>query len=114
MMREFDAIFCVVGGRNDLSDSTLAETLRHLNGTVRTSTTGPVHLGVDGYDDDPRELWEIPEVRDYIRRLILGLDLEVKSRLDPLSRILGSVCCGMLRPIGKDPVTGNTRFERTS
>jgi hypothetical protein len=112
-MRDFDAIFCVVGGATDLSDSTLAETLKHLNTTVRTSTTGPVHLAIDGFDNDSRELWEIPEVKDYVRRLILGLDLEVMTRLDPMSRILGSVCCGMLRPVGKDPVTGNTRFEQT-
>lgn len=112
-MRDFDAIFCVVGGRNALTDETLAGVLAHLNGTVRTSTTGLIHLALDGYDDDPRELWEITEVRDYVKRLIYGLDLEVMSRLDPMSRILGSVCTGMLRPIGKDPVTGNTRFERT-
>jgi hypothetical protein len=112
-MRDFDAVFCVVGGKGDLSDDTLANVLKHLNGTVRTSTTGDIHLAIDGYDDDPRELWEIPEARDFIRRLTLGMDLEVMSRLDPLSRILGSVCRGMLRPIGKDPVTGKPRFERT-
>jgi hypothetical protein len=112
-MRDFDAIFCVVGGKGHLSDETLFGALAHLNSTVRTSTTGDIHLAIDGYDRDPRELWEIPEVKDFIRRLILGMDLEVMSRLDPMSRILGSVCCGMLRPIGKDPVTGNTRFEPT-
>lgn len=61
---------------------------------------------------DERPLWEIPEVRAYVRRLVLGLDLEVVSRLDELSRVLGAACCGMLRPIGKDPTTGNTIFER--
>lgn len=30
-----------------------------------------VGIMVDGYDDDPRELWEITEVRDYIRKLFL-------------------------------------------
>jgi hypothetical protein len=113
-MRDFDAIFCVVGGKGALSNDTLNGALKHLNTTVRTGTTGDIHLAIDGYDDDPRELWQIPEVKDYIRRLILGLDLEVMARLDELSRILGAVCCGMLRPVGKDPVTGNTRFERTS
>jgi hypothetical protein len=112
---DFDAIFCVVGGRDNLSDSTRADVVRHLNGTVRTSTTGgTVHLAVDGFDDDPRELWEIPEVREYVRRLVLDLDTEVALRLDELSRILGAVCCGLLRPVGRDPVTGNTRFERTT
>ncbi len=30
-----------------------------------------VGLMIDGYDDDPRELWEISEVRDYVRKLFL-------------------------------------------
>lgn len=30
-----------------------------------------VGILVDGYDDDPRELWEVAEVRDYIRKLFL-------------------------------------------
>jgi hypothetical protein len=111
--RDFDAIFCVVGGKGALYDETLYGALAHLNGTIRTSTTGDIHLAVDGYDDDSRELWEIPEVKEFIRRLILGMDIDVMARLDPTSRILGSVCCGMLRPIGRDPVTGNTRFVRT-
>ena len=28
---------------------------------------GPVVIVVDGYDDDPRELWDIPEAADYVR-----------------------------------------------
>lgn len=30
---------------------------------------GRVHLFFDGYDDDPRELWEIPQVHAYVRAL---------------------------------------------
>lgn len=60
METDFTDIFCVIGGADDLSDSTRAHVLGHLNGTVRTSTTGPIHLVVDGFDEDPRELWEIP------------------------------------------------------
>ena len=30
---------------------------------------GRLHLFVDGYDEDERELWAIPEVRTYIRAL---------------------------------------------
>jgi hypothetical protein len=111
-MRDFDDIFCVVGGKGALSDETLYGALAHLNGTIRTSTTGDIHLAIDGFDDDPRELWEIPEVKEFLRRLTLGMEMGVLARLDELSRILCSVCCGKLRPVGKDPVTGNTRFER--
>jgi len=51
-------------------------------------------------------------VRSYIRRLVLGMDLGLTWRLDYLSRILAAVCCGTLRPIGTNPVTGDTIFER--
>lgn len=110
-MRDFDMIGCVVGGRDNLSDETLTDVLAHLNSTVLINTTGPVSLLIDGYDDDPRELWEIPEVVAYMRRVYLGLEIGVISRLDEMSRIICAVCCGVLRPVGKDPVTGNTSFE---
>jgi len=107
----FDAIICVVGGKDDLSDETLANVLGQLNDTVKY-TDGPIHLVVDGFDDDPRSLWDIPEVRSYIRRLIFGMDLGLTARLDHLSRILAAVCCGTIRPIGVNPVTGDTIFEQ--
>jgi hypothetical protein len=107
----FDAVFCVVGGKDDLTDATRTQVLGHLNGAVRIGTTGPVHLSIDGYDDDPRELWEIPEVCAYLRGVFLNLHPDVAARLDELSRIIGAVSCGLLRPVGRDPVTGNTRFE---
>jgi hypothetical protein len=28
-----------------------------------------IDLSISGYDDDPRELWEIPEVKSYIKQL---------------------------------------------
>ena len=110
-MRDFDMIGCVVGGRDNLSDETLTDVLAHLNSTVLINTTGPVSLLIDGYDDDPRELWEIPEVVAYMRRVYLGLEIGVISRLDESCELFCAVCCGVLRPVGKDPVTGNTSFE---
>jgi len=41
----FDAIVCVVGGKDDLSDETLANVLGQLNELV-ARTTGPIHLVV--------------------------------------------------------------------
>jgi hypothetical protein len=37
---------------------------------------------VSGYDDDPRELWEIPEVRDYVQRWarMVGLNDFTKAK----------------------------------
>lgn len=114
MPEEFDAVFCVVGGKDNLSDATLAEMIFHLNGTIRTHTTGPINLTIDGYDDDPRSLWDIPEVRDYLKRLALRLDPAITDRLDETSRLICSVCLGFLREVGRNEATGNAIFERTN
>jgi hypothetical protein len=54
-----------------------------------------VAVTVHGYDDDPRELWEIAEVTQFIRRL----DLEfpywlyfLSKRADSLAMILACLC----------------------
>lgn len=112
--RDFADIFCVVGGKGHLDDRVRADVLAHLNGIVLTHTTGTVHLVVEGYDDDARELWQIPEVREYLRRLVLALDPVVIDRLDAHSRTIAQVCCGLLRPIGRGPVNGNWQFEHSS
>lgn len=36
---------------------------------LAASTMGKIELSFFGYDDDPRELFEIPEVRDYVKAL---------------------------------------------
>jgi hypothetical protein len=47
------------------------EFLSHIAGSARAAAQfmGRVSLIVDGYNDDPRELFEIPEVRRYVRKL---------------------------------------------
>jgi hypothetical protein len=112
--RDFSDIFCVVGGKGHLDAATLAEMAGHLNATVRDHTTGTVHLVVDGYDDDEREVWQIPEVRDYLCRLINRLDIAVLQRLDEHTRAIVAVCFGLLRPIGRNAVNGNWQFEHSS
>lgn len=51
----------------------VAEAMRSLvrNREMALAHRMRVGIMVDGYDEDPRELWEIAEVRDYIRKLFL-------------------------------------------
>jgi hypothetical protein len=69
-------------------------------------------LCVAGYDDDTRELWDIPEAREYVRQFagcvaftLPGLPV-ASWRLDPGSLALVLVCTGLGRVKGVDPVTG--------
>jgi hypothetical protein len=64
----------VVTSREDVERGDIGPTLNTLNSLVSSRENalkyrGRVDLRVHGYDDDPRELFEIPEVREYLRRL---------------------------------------------
>lgn len=51
----------------------------------------PVHFSVAGYDDDPRDLWHIPEVVEYLRkwvRLVQAKGGHGLDRLDDFSKAL--------------------------
>ena len=61
---------------------------------------GQMSLVVDGYNHDPRELVDIPEVRHFLKRLAaqwpyLGFFL---NQVDDSIKILGSCCCGVEFP----------------
>jgi hypothetical protein len=51
----------------------IAEALQALVRNREMALAYRMRVGImaDGYDDDPRELWEVTEVRDYIRKLFL-------------------------------------------
>jgi hypothetical protein len=49
--------------------SVLSVLLRLLDKESATLYREMVDIAVFGYDDDPRELYEVPEVRDFVRKL---------------------------------------------
>jgi hypothetical protein len=57
---------------------------------IKPSTAIVLHLG--GYDQDPRELWQIPEARDFIRRFGEKTEAHKHPALDPNSRNLLLLC----------------------
>lgn len=48
------------------------------------STAVTMHIG--GYDDDPRELWEIPEVRDFVTEFCAKTGAHNHPAVEPISR----------------------------
>lgn len=68
-----DALFFVVP-RRDVEAGDLSEILRGLNHLISSVEIAKaycerVDIGFDGYDDDRREVWEIPEIREFVYRL---------------------------------------------
>jgi hypothetical protein len=67
----------------DNTDMELIDCMRHAR-QAREAGVRYVLLVVDGYNADPRELWEIPEVKELCRRLVA---LGVISWLDVAPRL---------------------------
>jgi hypothetical protein len=57
---------------------------------IQPSTAIVLHFG--GYDEDPRELWQIPEARDFIRRFCEKTQAHKHPALEPNSRNLLLLC----------------------
>jgi hypothetical protein len=57
---------------------------------IKPSTAIVIHVG--GYDEDPRELWQIPEARDFICRFCEKTQAHKHPALDPMSRNLLLLC----------------------
>lgn len=74
-------------------------------------------LCIAGYDGDTRELWDIPEAREFIRQFVRCVALTLPGLpvaswcLDPGSLALVLVCTGLGRIKGVDPVTGGWLVE---
>ena len=73
-MPHYDYIILAIAGADNLSMSSLTEAVaktKFLNDRLPRVTGLSLCLG--GYDDDPRELWEIPEARDFLLGYIGGI-----------------------------------------
>lgn len=113
-MTSFDAAFHEIGAKGHLSNATAREAAERYCKVLTTYPDIPQHmLCIAGYDDDTRELWDIPEVRKFVKDfagwivLILGLRPLSTWRLDEASLGLILVCTGLGEIDGRDPATGN-------
>jgi hypothetical protein len=67
-MTDYAAIFIEIGVAGDLTERAAARAAVAFRLARACSPAASVHFTIGGYDDDPREIFEIPEVREYIRR----------------------------------------------
>jgi hypothetical protein len=63
---------------------------------LKLKSTACVTINVAGYDDDPRELWEIEEVRDFVQRFCRKTRAHEHEAVEPMSK-------GVLIACGADP-----------
>ncbi len=102
----------------DMPDDEIKGVIAQILPRVMKAKFGAV-LTVSGYDDDPRELYQIPECVDFFRRIsdlgLIGI-LEVSSSLDGISRFPGpapGLGAFEIWAFGNHKITPNVEFDQT-
>jgi hypothetical protein len=109
-------IIVQVGEKGDLTRTHASAAATAIINARRAYPDAVVTLSFDGFDDDQREIWDIPQARTYLLDVIatafqsLGFDLRCLN-LDEASNVLVGMCSGALRIVGRDPATGNYLME---
>lgn len=57
-----------MGRRDNLTEAGAADAARIWRQTVRKYPGAAITIHIAGYDEDPRELWDLPDVCAYVRR----------------------------------------------
>jgi len=71
---EYDVIMLVIGGKSDLRPVRAAISAGQVKLIAELQPRASLSLHLDGFDDDPRELWEIPEAALFIRQFAVALE----------------------------------------
>jgi hypothetical protein len=105
-----------VGQRGLLDAEHAVTAARGILAARETYPAAQIVLSVGGYEADKRELWDVPEVVDYLLAVFDAVFTEWPNgslndlRLDDSSAALILCCTGALRVVGRDPKTGDFLF----
>lgn len=78
-----------------MTDSEIEEAMKDM-APVCQSTQNGFFVCIDGYEEDPRELWQIPEVKIFFQKLISSgfiAFLEVSATAEGLTRLDTNLGC---------------------
>lgn len=86
----YDAIVMVIGGKSDLSAALAIRQAHYVKVIAETYPDATISLHLDGFDDNLRELWDIPEAAQFIQWFAdrlhkIGLPANFAARLTPES-----------------------------
>lgn len=94
--------------------ASMQEKISHLRDLVSHSEPNfreKVKITFDGYNDDPRELCEIEEVRDWLQTVLFAVP-EALALLDQETFVVAESCCNKVTMMQVDyPVPGRKRAE---
>jgi hypothetical protein len=84
-MSENDLVWMTIGKRDALTPQEAERMGACWREEVQRNPHAEFMITIDGYDDDPRELWQIPEVTNYVRQWAAAAGMQAATA----QRLLG-------------------------
>ena len=110
-MEGFDAAFIEIGNAGELTATNAMAAAECTIMAMRRYPFADISLVISGFDDDPREDWDIPEAKDYFE-MFVGAMFVLQAppvsewRLDQATMGVIAMCCDFGKIVGRDPKTG--------
>lgn len=112
----FSDVIHQIGEAGDLTQARASKAARSFVAMLGENPGAEQAIMVSGFDDDPREPWDVLEVRAYVQCFVAcalrysGLPIPC-WRLGESSMAFVAVCLGLARVVGRDPATGEWLIE---
>lgn len=112
-MPKFDHIFSEIGHNGNLTPRIAEDTAAKWFMVFKIQPEAKHEFMIGGFDQDPRQLWEIPEVCDYVRRFAGAACLLTKKPITQWNLEDASLCwvalaCKVGKILSRDPNGGAT------
>lgn len=110
-MDEVDLVAIEIGARDELTLGACADAVMAFVMARERYPDAEFALLIGGYDADPREVWDIPEAKEYFRVFVGSLLMVIGGtvfdwRLDDATMGVVAMCLGIGRIVGRHPMTG--------
>ena len=102
--RGYDMMMFTIGSRDDLTPSMCEKAAAAWRRITAENSKAKFMLHIGGFDDDPRELWEFPEVCAYAQQWAKLVGLDTPEEAD---KWVGSCEGRLARPLTDDELLGN-------
>jgi hypothetical protein len=111
-MADIGMVCFEIGRAGELDETRAAASAKALLTNVARYPRVQNMLSINGYDSDTRELWDIPEVKQFIAWMVASFSAAGRKltelHLVPQSLTLLRACIGELVATSRDPITRST------
>jgi hypothetical protein len=89
---DYEYAFMEIGAKGELTEKTARRGAEAILLMTQFNPTTQIAVTIGGYDNDPRELWDIPEAKHFFRLVVTALHASGR-RFDEFNFVPDTIAC---------------------